>query len=92
MDVSKSVQLTGEANERVELLNTAVNLQTDSYREQPAQENVALALHDFVTTVQQKAGNHFSVCTEATNSVISALANESAQKGGATIQFPNFFI
>jgi len=84
MDISKSVYVTGKALNSVAL--------PTNHKQSPVHETVTMALHDFVKTLQQPASNHLGVCTAATNSVIGTLANQSAQQGGATIEFPNFYI
>nr|WP_255539598.1 Gfo/Idh/MocA family oxidoreductase [Longitalea luteola] len=92
LDISKTVQLTG-ATASIRLNdNLPANNQTGRYRQSPAHEAVAMALHDFVKTVQQPVAGNIPVCIAATNSVIGMLADQSAQQGGASIEFPNFFI
>lgn len=93
MDVWKQVQITGENSIRlsVEDNNPHWNTGLAQYKQAPDEENLALALHEFVSAVQQPAKENLPVFAAATNSVIGVLANQSAQQGGATIQFPNFY-
>lgn len=93
MDVWKQVQITGENAIRLTLENNNPHWKTGlaQYKQAPTQENLAMALHEFVSAVQQPAKENLPVYAAATNSVIGVLAEQSAQQGGATIQFPNFY-
>ncbi len=93
MDVWKQVQITGENSVRlsVEDNNAHWNTGLAQYKQAPAEENLAMALHEFVSAVQQPAKENLPVYAAATNSVIGVLAHQSVQQGGATIQFPNFY-
>jgi hypothetical protein len=93
MDVSKHVQITGESAVRLSLTdnNALWNTGLAQYKQAAVQENIAMALHEFVHAVQQPAKENLPVYAAATNSVIGVLADASAQQGGATIQFPNFY-
>lgn len=94
MDVWKQVQITGENSIRlsIEDNNPQWNTGLSQYKQAPVEENLAMALHEFVSAVQQPAKENLPVYAAATNSVIGVLANQSAQQGGATIQFPNFYL
>jgi predicted dehydrogenase len=91
MDISKSIYHVGENNAPVAFNNNQPDILTDRYKQPPVHEAVAMALHDFVKTLQQPASHHLPVCAAATNSVIGTLARLSAQQDGASIQFPNFY-
>lgn len=94
MDVWKQVQITGENSIRlsIEDNNPHWNTGLAQYKQAPVEENLAMALHEFVSAVQQPAKENLPVYAAATNSVIGVLANQSAQQNGATIQFPNFYL
>lgn len=94
MDLWKQVQITGENSIRlsIEDNNPHWNTGLAQYKQAPVEENLAMALHEFVSAVQQPAKENLPVYAAATNSVIGVLANQSAQQGGATIQFPNFYL
>jgi hypothetical protein len=93
MDISRSVYLAGEKATSLVLNNNHPHWITGlaQYKQAPVQENVAMALHDFVKTILQPANVQLSVCASATNSVISTLAAESEKHNGASIQFPDFY-
>jgi hypothetical protein len=92
MDVSKDVQITGENAVRLSLNNNNHHWNTGltQYKQAPVHENLAMALHEFVSATQQPVKD-LPVYAAAANSVIGVLAELSAQQGGATIQFPNFY-
>jgi hypothetical protein len=92
MDLSESVQITGENATHLPLNTNHPPFKTvlAPYKQAPDLENIALALHDFVKRVQQP-NEQLSVCAAATNSVIGTLAGMSAEQNGAAIQFPDFF-
>lgn len=93
MDVWKQVQITGESAIRLSIENNNAHWNTGlaQYKQATVEENLAMALHEFVSAVQQPAKENLPVYAAATNSVIGVLAEQSAQQGGATIQFPNFY-
>lgn len=91
MDLSRSVRFTDATSIDLKDKYPSTNNHTDRYKQSPIHEAVAMALHDFVKTVQQPAAAHSPVCAAATNSAIGILANQSAEQGGATIEFPNFY-
>ena len=93
MDIWKQVQITGENSIRlsVEDNNAHWNTGLAQYKQAPVEENLAMALHEFVSAVQQPAKENLPVYAAATNSVIGVLAHQSAKQGGAAIQFPNFY-
>lgn len=94
IDISRSVYLAGATATSLDLKDKYItaNDQTDRYRQAPIHESAAMALQEFVKTVQQPVTGHLPVCAAATNSMIGMLANQSAQQGGATVEFPNFYI
>ncbi|PWV51416.1 Gfo/Idh/MocA family protein [Chitinophaga sp. S165] len=53
-------------------------------------DGYALALHEFVNSVQQPVKGELPVYAAAANSLIGPMATLSAQRGGATVQFPEF--
>ena len=62
------------------------------YIEQYAKDgdSYALALREFVSSVQQPVKGELPVYAAAANSMIGPLAALSAQRGGATVHFPEF--
>ncbi|SDH51447.1 Gfo/Idh/MocA family protein [Chitinophaga filiformis] len=58
------------------------------YRQVEKGDGYAMALQEFVGVMQQR--NELSVYAAATNSIITPMAVLSAQRNGATVQFPQF--
>lgn len=93
MDIWKQVQITGADAVRLDLHNNNPHWNTGlaHYKQTPVHENAAMALHEFVSAVQQPAKENLPVYAAATNSMIGVLANLSQQQGGTSIPFPNFY-
>ncbi len=100
--VSTGFQVTGSQGTWVDLFN-AIHLKDQSpanqtweagkpYIEQYAKDGgaYALALREFVTSVQQPVKGELPVYAAAVNSMIGPMATLSAQRGGATVHFPKF--
>jgi hypothetical protein len=92
MDVIKAIYKKDAANHLWEadkpyLQEYTIAARNKRYKRTPENDNIALALQDFITGMQKPA---HSVYAAATNSMIGPLAIQSAKRGGAKIDFPDF--
>ncbi|SFD61508.1 Predicted dehydrogenase [Chitinophaga sp. CF118] len=92
MDVSKSIYKKDAVNhvweaDKPYLQEYTIAVRNERFKHSPENDNVALALQDFINGIQQSTR---SVYAAATNSVIGPLAVLSAKRGGAVVSFPDF--
>jgi hypothetical protein len=92
MDVVKSIYKKDAVNhvweaDKSYLQEYTIAMRNERFKRSPENDNVALALQDFISGVQQSAN---SVYAAATNSIIGPLAVLSAKRGGANVDFPDF--
>jgi hypothetical protein len=93
MDVAKSIYKKDAVNhvweaDKSYLQEYTIAVRNERFKRSPENDNVALALQDFISGVQQSSTN--SVYAAATNSIIGPLAVLSAKRGGTNIDFPDF--
>lgn len=100
--VSTGFRVTGSQGTWLDLINSIYLKDQSSanhtweagkpYLEQYAKDGdgYALALYDFVNSIQQPVKGELPVYAAAANSMIGPMADVSVQRGGATVHFPDF--